>query len=81
MATVLGMVKTNGNGEYEEAKSLAGTYGIIFAVNLLFEIMIGGGIGVCTYECFGNAIIQSLFTMLVIYASNKGINWKNHKEK
>lgn len=82
MATVLGMIKTNGNGEYEETKSLIGTYGVIFAVNLLFEIMIGGGIGICTCECFGNAILQSLFTTLVIYASNKGISWKNNnKEK
>ncbi len=76
---ILGMIKTNGNGDYEELKSLAGTYGIIFVVNLLFEVMVLGGIGALTAVIFGDAVLKSALTMFMIYAANKGIRWRETK--
>ena len=81
MTAILGLVKNNGDGDYEELKSMLGTYGVIFFINLLLEIMMGGGAAAMTGIILLDALIESAFITFVLYASNKGIKWRESREE
>ncbi len=77
---ILGLVKTDNNGDMEHLKSLLGTYGIIFVINLLYDIITLGGIGALSLLIMGDSLVRATFITLVIYAGNKGIQWKQTQE-
>ena len=76
---ILGLVKTDSNGDMEHLKSLLGTYGIIFVINLLYDIITLGGIGGLSLLIMGDSLVRATFITLVIYAGNKGIQWKQQE--
>lgn len=76
---ILGLVKTDDNGDMEHLKSLLGTYGIIFVINLLYDIITLGGIGGLSLLIMGDSLVRATFITLVIYAGNKGIQWKQQE--
>ena len=76
---ILGLVKTDDNGDMEHLQSLLGTYGIIFVINLLYDIITLGGIGGLSLLIMGDSLVRATFITLVIYAGNKGIQWKQQE--
>jgi len=79
MTVKLGVNGTDANGDYEEFKSLLATYGIIFLINILYEVIAFGGVANFNFVLFADGLIRALFITLVIYAGNKGIEWKSRE--
>ena len=67
------------NGESRIKWEVFATYGIIFLINLLYDIISAGGITACLtlgWLFVADSALKAFFITMVIFASNAGIAWK-----
>ena len=82
MALLTTVIKDE-NGEQRIKWEIFATYGIIFLINLLYDIISAGGIGSVMslgWIFLGDSTLKAFFITLVIFAGNAGIAWKQGQE-